>query len=155
MATAAALDALDAAADEEWTPALTSLDATMQSLIFRGAETLTADELANLTYQSMMLEKPVLLSSGLYTETGASGAATDVTTVRLLGEPIAYGQVGGFPAATVPIVENGGGTGEFISLALVQEIGGEAVNTANAFLATVAHVQPAGDQQGRETSPWT
>jgi heat shock protein HslJ len=140
VTTTAALDALDAAADEEWTPALTSLDATAQSLIFQGAETLTADELANLTYQSMMLEKPVLLSSGIYTETGDSGLATDVTTVRLLGEPIAYGQVGGFPAAAVLIVENGGGTGEFISLALVQKIGGEATNTASAFLGDRARV---------------
>ena len=57
-----------------------------------------------------------------------------------INAPIAYGQVEGFDAAAVLIVENGGGTGQFISLALVQMIGGEAANTANAFLGDRSRV---------------
>ncbi len=41
VTTTAALDAFDAAADEDWTPALTSLDAIVTSLIFQDAEALT------------------------------------------------------------------------------------------------------------------
>gem|GEM_PF-715933 len=134
VATTAAIDALDAATDEEWTPALSSLDASLTSLIFQDTEALTAQELANMTYNSLLLEAPVLLSGGVYTETGASGGASDVTTVQLLSEPVATGQVEGFDAAAVLLVENGGGTGQFVNLALVQDVGGAAVNTANAFL---------------------
>jgi heat shock protein HslJ len=140
VATTADLDALDAAADEEWTPALSALDASLTSLIFQDAEALTAEELANMTYNSLLLEAPVLLSGGIYTETGESGGASDVTTVQLLSEPVATGQVEGFDAAAVLLVENGGGTGQFINLALVQDVGGGAVNTANAFLGDRARV---------------
>jgi len=134
VTTDAEFDALDAAADADWTPALSEIDAIVESLIIQSSESLTAEDLANLTYTSFMLEKTVVLSSGIYTEAGESGIASDVTTVRLLGEPIAYGQVDGFESAAVLIVESGGGTGQFFSLALVQKIGGEAVNSANVFL---------------------
>lgn len=134
VATEADLTALDAAADADWTPALSEIDAIVTALSIQNSEALSAEDLANLTVPSMLLDKPVVLSSGVYTEAGESGAASDVTTVQLLGEPIAIGQVDGFESAAVLIVENGGGTGQFISLALVQKIGGEAVTSATAFL---------------------
>jgi heat shock protein HslJ len=134
VATTAAIDALDTATDEAWTPTLSSLDATLTSLIFQDTEALTVEELANTTYNSLLLEEPVLLSGGIYTQTGESGGASDVTTVQLLSEPVATGQVEGVAAAAVLLVENGGGTGQFINLALVQDVGGTAANTANAFL---------------------
>lgn len=134
VTTTAEPDALDAAADADWTPALSEIDAIVTSLIIQNNEALSAEDLANLTVPSMLLDKPVVLSSGVYTEAGESGAASDVTTVQLLGEPIAFGQVDGLESAAVLIVENGGGTGQFISLALVQKIGGEAVASATAFL---------------------
>lgn len=134
VTTTAAFDALDAAADDAWTPTLSALDAILTSLRIREAEALTPEELANTTYNSLLLEQPVLLSSGVYTQAGESGFASDVTTVRLLSEPGATGQVEGFAAAAVLLVENGGGTGQFVNLALVQDIGGEAVNTATVFL---------------------
>jgi len=134
VATTAASDALDAVADEDWTPTLSSLDGILTSLIFQDAEALTAEELANITYNSLLLEQPVLLSGGVYTKTGESGGASDVTTVQLLSAPVATGQVEGLAAAAVLLVENGGGTGQFVNLALVQDIGDGAVNTANAFL---------------------
>ncbi len=134
VTTDAELDALDAATDADWTPALNEIDAIVESLIIQSSDSLTADDLANLTYNSFLLEKPVVLSSGVYTEAGESGAASDVTTVRLLGEPLAFGQVDGFESAAVLIVENGGGTGQFVSLALVQKIGSEATNTASVLL---------------------
>lgn len=135
VSTTAAADALDSAANDEWTPTLSSLDATLESLLIQGpGPTLTADDLGNMEYQSMLLEKPVLLSNGIYSETVVPDSATGVTTVQLLETPVAYGYVGGFEAAAVLIVENGGGTGQFVTLALVQDVGGEPVNTANVFL---------------------
>lgn len=134
VATTTAIDALDAATNAEWTPTLSSLDAILASLIFTEANDLTAEELANMRYNSLLLAQPVLLSGGVYTQTGESGGASDVTTVQLLSEPVATGQVEGFAAAVVLLVENGGGTGQFVNLALVQDIGGSAVNTANALL---------------------
>ena len=139
VATTAAIDALDAA-DDAWTPTLSSLDAILSSLSFQEAEALTAEELANMTYNSLLLEAPVLLSGGVYTETGESADASNVTTVRLLSEPVATGQVEGFATTAVLLVENGGGAGQFINLALVQDVGGAAVNTANAFLGDRARV---------------
>ncbi len=135
VTTTAAADALDSAADDEWTPTLSSLDTTFESLIIQGpGPTLTADDLGNMEYQSMLLEKPVLLTNGIYTETVVPDSASGVTTVQLLETPVAYGYVDGFEAAAVLIVENGGGTGQFVTLALVQDVGGTPVNTANAFL---------------------
>lgn len=135
VTTTAAADALDSAADEEWTPALSSLDTTFASLIIQGpGPTLTADDLGNMEYQSMLLEKPVLLTNGIYTETVVPDSASGITTVQLVDEPMAFGYVDGFESAAVLIAENGGGTGQFITLALVQDVGGEPVNTANAFL---------------------
>jgi heat shock protein HslJ len=134
VATTAAGDALNATTDADWTPALSEIDAIVASLTIQSKPGLTVEDLANLTYNSLLLDKPVMLSSGVYTETGESGLASDVTTVRLLDEPIAFGQVGGLEAAAVLLVENGGGTGQFVSLALVQQIGGEAVNSASVFL---------------------
>ncbi|MCB0059286.1 MAG: hypothetical protein KDE45_19750, partial [Caldilineaceae bacterium] len=70
VATTAAADALDSAADDEWTPTLSSLDTAFASLIIQGpGPTLTIDDLGNMEYQSMLLEKPVLLTNGIYTET--------------------------------------------------------------------------------------
>ena len=92
VATTATADALDSAADEEWTPTLSSLDTTFESLIIQGpGPTLTADDLANMEYQSMLLEKPVLLVNGIYTETVVPDSASGVTTVQLLDEPLAFG----------------------------------------------------------------
>ena len=135
VATTAAADALDSAADDEWTPTLSSLDTAFASLIIQGpGPTLTIDDLGNMEYQSMLLEKPVLLTNGIYTETVVPDSATGVTSVQLLETPMALGYVDGFESAAVLIVENGGGTGQFVTLALVQDVGGTPVNTANTFL---------------------
>lgn len=139
--TSAALSALDSALDSAWTPALSSLDALIESLTIQGPEWVTVEELANLTYDSVTLGKPVTLSSGIYTETVLPDVPAGVATVRLLGEPIAYGKVNGLDSAAVLIVENTGGTGQFYSLKLVQRIDGKAVNTAGAFLGDRPRIQ--------------
>jgi len=139
--TTAALTALDSAPDSAWTPALSSLDVLIESLTIQGPEWVTVEELANLTYDSVMLEKPVTLSSGVYTETVIPDVPAGVATVQLLGEPIAYGKVNGLDSAAVLLVENTGGTGQFYSLKLVQRIDGEAVNTASAFLGDRPRIQ--------------
>ena len=135
VATTAAADALDSAADASWTPTLSSLDTTFQSLIVQEpGPAFTADDLANIEYQSMLLEKPVLLADGVYTETVVPDSASGVTTVQILDDPIPFGYVDKLDTAAVLIAEDGGGTGTFITLALVQEIGGIPVNTASTFL---------------------
>lgn len=139
--TTAALNALDAAQDAAWTPTLSSLDAIIASLTIQRPEWVTAEELGNLTYDSVMLEKPVTLSSGVYTETVIPDVPAGVVTVQLLGEPIAYGKINGLDSAAALIVEYSGGTGQYYSLELVQRIDGEAVNTASAFLGDRSHIQ--------------
>ncbi|MCS6826080.1 MAG: META domain-containing protein [Caldilinea sp.] len=139
--TTATLTALDAAPDAAWTPTLSSLDAIIASLTIQRPEWVTAEELGNLTYYSVMLEKPVTLSSGVYTETVSPDVPAGVVTVQLLGEPIAYGKIDGVDSAAALIVEYSGGTGQYYSLELVQRIDGETVNTASAFLGDRSRIQ--------------
>ncbi len=95
---------------------------------------LTPEALANMEYQSALSSTGVaLLSNGVYTESVAPGSAS-VTTVMLLPEPIAYGELNGQEAAAVLIAENGGGTGTFISLAVVVNQDGAPVNIATSML---------------------
>jgi len=135
VATAALdADALDAADDAQWTPALSSLDEIVASLSIQRATAVAPEALANMAYASMLLEQPVVLTNGVYTETIVPDSASGVITVWLLDEPMAFGTAEDLDAAAVLIVENGGGTGNFVSLHLVQDVGGEAVNTASALL---------------------
>ncbi|HQY90238.1 META domain-containing protein [Caldilinea sp.] len=141
VATAALdADALDAADDAQWTPALSSLDEIVASLSIQRATAVAPEALANMAYASMLLEQPVVLTNGVYTETIVPDSASGVITVWLLDEPMVFGTVEDLDAAAVLIVENGGGTGNFVSLHLVQDVGGEAVNTASALLGDRSRV---------------
>jgi heat shock protein HslJ len=98
------------------------------------SDVLTAEALANMEYQSALSSSGVaLLSNGVYTESVAPDSAS-VTTVYLLPEPVAYGELNGQEAAAVLIAENGGGSGTFISLAVVVNQDGVPVNIATSML---------------------
>ena len=122
--------ALNGLADEDWSPALSSLDAVMGSLIIdSGAPALTPEVLANLSFQSMLApEGSVTLTDGSYEDT------PNRISVTLVPEPMAFGTIDGFESAAVLIAENGGGSGVFVSLAVVQDIGGAPVNVATTLL---------------------
>lgn len=108
-----------AAADEETTaPSEEDLDST----------------LANMTYTSEFTQDgTVTLVDGTYEEAAAPGSAT-MTTVTLLPEYTATGELEGEPAAAVVLVTNPGGSGTFYDLAVVMDQDGEPVNVATTLL---------------------
>ena len=122
--------ALNGLSGEDWSPTLSSLDTVMGSLIIdTGAPALTPEVLANLSYQSMLApEGRVTLTDGSYEDT------PNRISVTLVPEPMAFGMIDGFEAAAVLIAENGGGSGVFVSLAVVQDIGGTPANVATTLL---------------------
>lgn len=135
VTTTAAAGALDSVADDEWTPMLSALDLTFTSLLIQGPRpVLAASDLDNMEYQSILLEKSMLLRNGIYTETVMPDSANGITTVQRVDDPVAFGEIDGFESAAVLLAENGGGSGTFITLALVQDIGGTPMHTASTFL---------------------
>jgi hypothetical protein len=104
---------------------------------------LTTTSLANASYASLLLPGGRATLVDGRTEDPGSGIS-----VWLLGEPVARGVVDGQPAAAVLIAENGGGSGTFVSLALVRDSGGQPVNVARALLGDrprVRHLEIAED----------
>jgi heat shock protein HslJ len=98
------------------------------------SEVLTPEALANMEYQSLLAAEGVaLLEDGVYTETIAPGSAS-VTTVSLLTEPMAFGVINEQDAAAVLLAENGGGSGTFVSLAVVVDQDGTPINVATTLL---------------------
>ena len=86
--------------------------------------------LANLTYQSEFTQDGTApLVDGVYEEEAAPGSATK-TTVTLLPEYTAVGELNGQPAAAVILATDPGGSGTFVDLAVVTELDGEPTNVA-------------------------
>jgi hypothetical protein len=71
------------------------------------SDALSADALANATYESMLANGPVQLVDGKYEDT-----ANQIVVV-LADQPRAYGTLDGQEVAAVLISENGGGSGTF------------------------------------------
>ena len=94
----------------------------------------SADELqntlANMTYTSEFTQDgTATLVDGTYEEAAAPGSAT-MTTVTLLPEYTATGELNGEPAAAVILATDPGGSGTFVDLAVVTEVDGEPTNVA-------------------------
>jgi len=108
------------------------------------AVALTTASLGNATYTSLMLPGgTATLVDGRIDDPGSGISAW------LLDEPMARGVVGGQPAAAVLLAENGGGSGTFVSLALVRDIGGQPVNVACTLLGDRPRVRSlAFDEDG-------
>lgn len=126
-------ETLNGAADDEFTPTLDALDAMIQSLDVRTqTNRLSPEALGNIAYRSQLAAGGVApLANGVYTETTAGGASE--ITVQLSSPP-AYGTLFGLDAAAVILEEMGGGSGTFISLALVVDANGLPANIATAPL---------------------
>ncbi|MEZ4557560.1 MAG: META domain-containing protein [Caldilineaceae bacterium] len=90
--------------------------------------------LANMTYNDIaVFDGPVTLSDGEYEgEPAVAGAAT--RPVVTLTDWMAVGKLNGTPSAATILVSNGGGSGSFYDLAIVQEVDGEPTNVATTLL---------------------
>lgn len=105
---------------EEETKAPTPVDeATMQAL-------------GNLTYFNIAVTPTVTLTNGVYTETltadGAAGIYVELTDTATMGD------LDGQLSYAVILVSNGGGSGIFSDLAVVQDQEGQLVNVATTTL---------------------
>ena len=98
------------------------------------SDALSAEALANATYESMLANGPVQLVDGKYEDTA------NKIIVVLADEPRAYGTLDGQEVAAVLIGENGGGSGIFTSLAIVAEQDGAPVNIATTLLGDRVNV---------------
>ncbi len=111
-------------------PALSALPPTLTS----GAPGLTLDQLKNAKYHGIAYNKDFQLSDGKYEPT------TDVTSpdyyFAALGDKVAFGDLNGdgVPDAAVTIVENGGGSGAFVSVVAMLNQGGQPVYTGALLL---------------------
>lgn len=94
---------------------------------------LQLNDLANATYDDPVAESGTLtLKNGVYNQQAAQDA-TGQTIAKLLA-PITYGTLNGVESAAVIIAANGGGSGTFYNLALVQLEEGKPVNIASTPL---------------------
>lgn len=95
---------------------------------------LTVEMLRNATYYAPNAGQTVTLVEGTY-QSGDDPAAADFLTVSL-GELIAFGDLNfdGVDDAVVALGENTGGTGVFVSLVAVLNLGGAPVQAASVFV---------------------
>ncbi len=109
---------------------------------------LTADVLANMTYQSEWTQSgTATLIDGQYSEQAAPGSATK--TVVSLTEHIAIGTLDGEPAVAVVLVTDPGGSGTFYDLAVVTNPNGHPTNVASTLLGDrvkINSIDIVGDQ---------
>ena len=97
-------------------------------------EGLTPEKLANMEYKVEETQNGVAtLTNGVYEEPAAPDSAT-MTTVTLLPESVAFGEIDGTPSAAVVLVAQPGGSGSFYYLALVQEQDGKPVHVSSTLL---------------------
>lgn len=96
-------------------------------------EGLQLNDLANATYDDPVAESGTLtLKNGVYNEQAAQDS-TGQTIAKLIA-PIAYGTLNGVQSAAVIIAANGGGSGTFYNLAVVQLQDDKPVNVASTPL---------------------
>lgn len=97
------------------------------------SDPLAPEVLANMTYAvDLFPSGSVTLVDGSYAEAIPDSASTMEAT--LIPEFTAYGEVNGEPTAAVIVAANGGGSGTFYYLEVVQMQDGAPVNVASALL---------------------
>lgn len=97
--------------------------------------------LANMTYQSEYTQDgTATLVDGVYAEPAAPGSASS-TTVTLLPQYTAVGELNGQPAAAVILATDPGGSGTFVDLAVVTDVDGVPTNVATTNLGDRVEVQ--------------
>jgi heat shock protein HslJ len=105
------------------------------AVVATSEQTITVEDLSNMTYMSFIAPTGVVtLTNGTYEDTGNRITAGIGTTPT-----VAYGTIDGQTAAAVIIGESGGGSGQFVNLALVMNVDGTPTNVA---------ITPLGDRVG-------
>lgn len=109
---------------------------------------LDQNTLWNLNYSSTVTaNNQAQLKDGKYSENAAPGSAL-MATVDATNE-IAYGDVNGVPSAAIVLVENGGGSGVFSNLHLVQVKDGKATDIASGLLGDRVNLTTLSVQDGK------
>jgi heat shock protein HslJ len=128
-------EALNAEPAGAFTPSLEALDQVLQSVtITTTVNDMLPDALANIEYSSELAGGPVLLTGGQYVDT------ENRIVVTFIPSPIAYGALDGVPSAAVLTGENGGGSGIFTNLNVVQPQEGLPVAVASTMLGDRVYV---------------
>lgn len=97
--------------------------------------------LANMTYQSEYTQDgTATLVDGVYAEPAAPGSAIS-TTVTLMPQFTAVGELNGQPAAAAILATDPGGSGTFVDLAVVTDVAGVPTNVATTNLGDRVEVQ--------------
>jgi hypothetical protein len=116
------------------------------------ASTLSFDQLRNAEYRTLGLyDRPAQafrLEDGLY-RVGTDPAAEDYMAVSLI-EPYAFGNLNNdeFADAAVILVENYGGTGQFVHIGAVLNRDGQPIHADSFFLGDRVAVNALGIQNG-------
>lgn len=136
---------LNAMSGDETNPSLTALDAVMQSVTIQEmVNPLVPGVLTNLAYTSTLTEGPVQFVDGKYEDPELRINAAVAQT-----PPIAYGMLNGTWSAVVLIGENGGGSGVFTTMHVVQDVDGTPTPVAMTMLGdrVVIHSVSIGADQ--------
>lgn len=113
-------------ATAEAAPAADAAASVTAAVSATGEQTITVEELSNMTYTSFIAPTGIVtLTNGTYEDTENRITAGIGTTPT-----VAYGTIDGQTAAAVIIGESGGGSGQFVNLALVMNVNGTPTNVA-------------------------
>ncbi|MCA9869300.1 MAG: META domain-containing protein [Anaerolineae bacterium] len=88
--------------------------------------------LRNMTYTNIAVTDTVTLTNGVYTSTVSPDVPVEIYVEST--DYAAAGELDGVPSVATILVSNGGGSGVFYDLAVVQEQDGQPVNVATTLL---------------------
>ena len=115
---------------DEYTPSLDALDQVMESVrISQSVNTLLPGVLANLAYTLTLTNEPAQFVDGRYED-----VEQRITAAIAPAVPVAYGELNDLWSAAVLIGENGGGSGVFTTLNVVQDVDGAPTPVAMTLL---------------------
>ena len=128
---------------DETTPSLAALDEVMQSVaISESVNTLLPGILNNLAYTSTLTEAPIQFVDGKFEDSDQR------INAAIAPNPIAYGTLNGAWSAAILFGENGGGSGVFTVLNVVQSVDGAPTPVTMALLGdrvVIHNVTNVGD----------
>jgi hypothetical protein len=129
-------------------PKLLLLAVCVSACVRSGAPTL--DELSNATYAGIY-DKPVRLEAGLYEGEPFESGASSRPVVKQLQDLVAFADMDGdgVDEGIVVLVENSGGSGAFIHLAIVARRGGQAASLATILIGDRVEVLSLEASAGR------
>ena len=115
---------------DAYTPTLDSLDQVMESVtISQSVNTLLPGVLGNLAYTLTLTNEPAQFVDGKYED-----VEQRINASLSVLNPIVYGELNGAWSAAVLIGENGGGSGVFTTLNVVQDLNGAPTPVAMTLL---------------------